>query len=137
MEMSPIRGGILANDCGLGKTNTYLATIYMDVRDLKTRHERGEEGLTFHPTMIVMPSHLIPQVFDEIATNFKGLLVPHLYYGTLKGSSDPFQQRALLDSVQWRAWMKKMMYERLNPEVCSPHLGILRYKRSIRPTLPT
>jgi len=91
IERSPVRGGILANDCGIGKTIIYLTAICIDILDLKHRYEAGEEGINFHPSLIVIPSYLIPQVFNEIAYNFKELLVPHIYCGVARKSYDPFQ----------------------------------------------
>ena len=90
MERSSVRGEVFVNDCGIDKTIIYLTAIYIDMLDLKRRYEAGEEGMSFHPSLIVMPSYLIPQVFNKIAYNFKGLLVLYIYYGVARKSYDPF-----------------------------------------------
>ena len=55
-----IRGLVLANEAGLGKTITYLLAIYGHARDLISRHKKKKEYIRFYPSLILAPTATIP-----------------------------------------------------------------------------
>lgn len=54
-----IRGLVLANEAGLGKTITYLLAIYSHARDLISRHKKKKEYIRFYPSLILAPTATI------------------------------------------------------------------------------
>ncbi len=58
MERSPLKGGILANDLGLGKTLIYLLAVWMDANEQHRRYNDGGHDAEYWPTQVVIPSHI-------------------------------------------------------------------------------
>ncbi|RMZ74721.1 hypothetical protein DV737_g5805, partial [Chaetothyriales sp. CBS 132003] len=70
MEASPIGGGILALDAGLGKTLTTLFHIVLQAQRLEAEHATGV-AIKALPTLVVCPAIVIPVWHAEIKANFK------------------------------------------------------------------
>lgn len=113
----PLRGGILASECGLGKTNSYLAAIYADVRNQLAQGDDNPE-MTYEPSIIVAPAHLVHQVFAECSVNFKSLLEPWVFYGTPASTKNPAQRSRVLTTPKFTAKMTALHTQRHKPEVC-------------------
>jgi hypothetical protein len=64
MEQGPLKGSLLANNVGTGKTFTYLALVHMAAMQLERRADMGEE-VEFLPTLIIVPNNIISQVYTE------------------------------------------------------------------------
>src|SRR4051812_11906226 len=77
----PLRGVIVANGTGTGKTMGYLLGLFSLWRARSLRHEAGERVL-FRPIIIMAPRMTILQVYTEIATYMNGLLDPWVFYGS-------------------------------------------------------
>ena len=74
------RGGILADEMGMGKTVEFLALL---LRDKEMRGERPSTGST--PTLIVVPMTVLSQWADEIRNHtLPGALSFCVYYGNEK-----------------------------------------------------
>lgn len=72
-ERSPIKGGILGDACGLGKTFTALSLVYLASH---LQHEQEKAPTTHRPTLILCPGSLIQSWVNEIWTRFRnGLIV--------------------------------------------------------------
>jgi SNF2 family DNA or RNA helicase len=87
-ESEPIRGGIVADACGMGKTLMALTLIFLDA---KRRSENP--NAIFRPNLIVFPSMIFHVWFDEIKSRFGNAIELHLFYGwkeiLLSLESDP------------------------------------------------
>lgn len=75
-ESEPIRGGIVADACGMGKTLMALTLIFLDA---KRRSE--DPNAIFRPNLIVVPSMIFHVWFDEIKSRFGDAIKLHLFYG--------------------------------------------------------
>ncbi|PYH28100.1 uncharacterized protein BO87DRAFT_278632, partial [Aspergillus neoniger CBS 115656] len=85
---SPIRGGVLADDCGLGKSVTALAAI-----------DRDSERRTIHrPALILCPAALIDTWFTEIQTHFKARFTVHLFHGQTAHTGDLAYKQAIINN---------------------------------------
>ncbi|TGO51184.1 hypothetical protein BOTNAR_0365g00010 [Botryotinia narcissicola] len=74
MEDSPIRGGIIEGDAGIGKTVTMLMLIYFQWKKKRNMH-----GVQHLQTLILAPSTLTGVWFDDFIKFFKNLLVCKLF----------------------------------------------------------
>jgi hypothetical protein len=113
---SPIRGGILAAECGMGKTNTYLAAVYIDVRRQEEEAKQGARK-EFFPNIIIVPSHLVHQVFQECSTNFKGLLEAWVYYSTSDRTRDKAQASRVISREDFAAKAAEWCRNKGSPKV--------------------
>ncbi|RHZ71792.1 hypothetical protein CDV55_105598 [Aspergillus turcosus] len=75
-EASTVEGGILANNCDLGKTLTALAAVYLDSLDVANEDHRT--------TLVLCPSTLIDTWLGEIENRFVTALNLYLFHG-MKG----------------------------------------------------
>jgi SNF2 family DNA or RNA helicase len=75
-ESELIRGGIVADACGMGKTPTALTLIFLDA---KRRSE--DPNAVFRPNLIVVPSMIFYVWFDEIKSRFGDAIELNLFYG--------------------------------------------------------
>ncbi|GLI77524.1 hypothetical protein PoHVEF18_005814 [Penicillium ochrochloron] len=75
-ESEPIRGGIVADACGTGKTLMALTLIFLDA---KRRSE--DPNAVFRPNLIVVPSMIFHVWFKEIESRFGDAIELHLFYG--------------------------------------------------------
>jgi SNF2 family DNA or RNA helicase len=85
-ELSPVRGGILANDCGLGKTVICYGLVLESYHQkLKMRQEakaKGEEcEETYKPTVVLCPSPLVNVHLSDL-DRFGSKLIVKVFYGT-------------------------------------------------------
>ncbi|OJD15815.1 hypothetical protein AJ78_03957 [Emergomyces pasteurianus Ep9510] len=90
---SPVPGGILGDECGLGKTiQTLLLICY--------RAEMGQSP--FKPTLLIVPSYLINNWMEEITSKLPHKFTIILYYGKvgLGSTSDPTRQRCTMDTCE-------------------------------------
>ncbi|KAK5046383.1 hypothetical protein LTR84_008184 [Exophiala bonariae] len=64
MEAGPVKGGILGNDCGLGKTFTTFDLIAMMAAKCVRFAKEGKK-FDVRPTLIVVPPSLIGSWYEE------------------------------------------------------------------------
>ncbi|KAM3064839.1 hypothetical protein ACMFMF_011679 [Clarireedia jacksonii] len=76
MEDDPLSGGILAGECGSGKTVISLLMILLDHERLKAAG--SEEHFT---TLILAPSAVIDVWYNDYIKYFKGALNCRIFYG--------------------------------------------------------
>lgn len=104
-EDSPVKGGILADDCGLGKTITALALILCAANRAAHRAVQNPPQPAFQPTLILCPAILLPTWLDELDAHFHGALHVLLFHGSSKHSGS-VQKKAItvdtLDELQRR-----------------------------------
>ncbi|KAL2801512.1 P-loop containing nucleoside triphosphate hydrolase protein, partial [Aspergillus granulosus] len=81
-EAGPIHGGILADDCGLGKTLQALTLIWS--RAGRKRSETGRWG----PTLIIAPTTVIPVWIREATHRFGDDLTLKLFYWSSEHATD-------------------------------------------------
>lgn len=107
-EQSPIRGSIIANDCGTGKTFTFLLLQVMYYIAKLKLHQQGVpkgESLDARPMLIICPAPLVYQTCQEMANNFGGLLNPRVYYGTNDSAPEGLREYTLTKD-QWEKELK-------------------------------
>ncbi|KAF7917809.1 hypothetical protein EAE99_009185 [Botrytis elliptica] len=85
-EDSPIRGGIVANECGLGKTLEIYGLIHeQSLTAIKQHRESGPqvgvEKKKYKPTLVLVPSAVIGVHVKE-SDLFQSELQVYLYYGS-------------------------------------------------------
>ncbi|KAK5087428.1 hypothetical protein LTR24_006697 [Lithohypha guttulata] len=80
-ERHPLRGGINADDCGLGKTNSTLLHIALDAEriegDLEATppmSDKAKARLDLRATFIIVPNNMVMTWARELMTNFKDVL---------------------------------------------------------------
>ncbi|KAJ5363984.1 SNF2-related protein [Penicillium cataractarum] len=83
-ESEPIRGGIVADGYGLGKTLMALTLIFLDAK-----RRALDPNAVFRPTLIVVPSWIFHIWFDEITVRFGNAIKLHLFYGWQEILPDP------------------------------------------------
>ncbi|RMZ78756.1 hypothetical protein DV736_g6688, partial [Chaetothyriales sp. CBS 134916] len=81
MEASPIGGGILALDTGLGKTLTTLFHIVQQAQRLEAQAAAGHPVKAL-PTLVICPAVIIPGWYNEIKTHFRKQLKVRFYYSS-------------------------------------------------------
>jgi SNF2-related domain len=82
-EDSFIHGGVVADDCGLGKTILTLYHIYHGYQKKLAAKEAGL-AVDFRPTLIVCPAGLIDVWYSEWNTLFRDKLIMRQFYGSEK-----------------------------------------------------
>lgn len=131
-EKSPLRGSILANDCGTGKTITFTLLQYMAYLECKDKakalaawRQDHEDPAPEHmlvdarPMLIVCPAPLVGQHAEELIKIFKGLLDVHIYYGT-KDRAPPSRAAHTLSADEWWQQMESRASGTHDPEVETP-----------------
>lgn len=88
MESGPLHASLLANDVGVGKTITYLASIIMRVRRMAEAQSTGQQSCVFRPTLVMLPMPLIRQVFSECTRYFGRFISAYVYYGSPDRSNE-------------------------------------------------
>ncbi|KAI0096177.1 hypothetical protein F4776DRAFT_677116 [Hypoxylon sp. NC0597] len=80
---------LLASACGIGKTNISLASIVqINRRNLAIYEKQLSEGVEenrrvrFKPSLILCPSSLVMDTYNEAARGFSDDLIPRIYYGS-------------------------------------------------------
>lgn len=116
MENSPIKGGILASECGSGKTVITLLNIHFQhiklMKDPNAKHTA---------TVVVVPSTVLDVWYSDWEKFFGKLLHLKIFYGT-EATVDPARQNFQLESVDdFNAFLATL--DTSNPQVsCSPSL---------------
>ncbi|KAH6643487.1 hypothetical protein BKA67DRAFT_542437 [Truncatella angustata] len=101
-EKSLVRGALLANNVGTGKTITVISLIILHYFDLCKKKAVGE-AFKARPTCLQVTVGLIGQTIDELFKHFGGLIDILSYYGSpgeFKGI------RATITSIvdKWTDW---------------------------------
>ena len=86
-ELGPLRGSLLANDPGTGKTYTYLMAIVLAARRQEAEAKRTGKKPHYSPTLVVCPNTVLGPTFD--AAKQIGLLVVYVYYESDGSTTDP------------------------------------------------
>jgi hypothetical protein len=94
MENSPLRGGILALDTGLGKTLTVLWFIYLKWKKIKAQAAKGEK-INVRPTLIVVPSSTLTAWVNESTSKFGENIDIRYYYSEKTANTLPPEHRHL------------------------------------------
>ena len=68
-ERLPIKGGMIADDCGTGKTIIMLAVILEQYRQALRNKAEGSMG-PWKPTLIIVPPHVVDVWFQEVQRFF-------------------------------------------------------------------
>ncbi|KAL4958616.1 uncharacterized protein BDV14DRAFT_206514, partial [Aspergillus stella-maris] len=99
-ENGPVRGGMIADACGLGKTTQMLAYLAMVTRDLT------KDAAPFQPTLVLCPPAVIDTWYDEWAKRFKEIFTLRLFHGSRKHTSNVRRQELIIDEVtELQQWM--------------------------------
>ncbi|KAJ1717747.1 helicase [Aspergillus flavus] len=91
-ERSPIRGGILADDCGLGKTLTTLAFIYK-------ASFLPLVGKFYKPTLILAPAGVVSTWATQLTESFRHVMPFYVFHGFRSQISDPVQKSRTLENM--------------------------------------
>lgn len=90
-EASPLRGGILADACGLGKTLTALTLVHQAAL--------VQSQPPYRPSLILVPSALIDTWLLEIDRHFGDALTVRLFYSTKSRTGDSERKLVMLESL--------------------------------------
>jgi SNF2 family DNA or RNA helicase len=104
-EAGPIQGGIVADDCRLGKTIQTLAHVWF-------ASHRQEPP--YRPTLIVVPPNLIDTWLDEFRRHFVNLLTLLLYQGVTSGTPDERRKDYMVEGPNLQARLAAL--SRTDPE---------------------
>jgi SNF2-related domain len=80
-EKGPLKGGILALDCGLGKTITSLMHIAKQAEQVEALSRLGFQA-DCRPTLILCPNSIVDVWYKEWRSFFQGVLHFRQFYGT-------------------------------------------------------
>jgi hypothetical protein len=80
-EVGPIKGGILALDCGLGKTITSLIHVAKRAEYVDSQAQLGHLQ-DCRPTLILCPGSIVDVWYKEWRTFFQGVLYFKQFYGS-------------------------------------------------------
>lgn len=80
-ESLPIRGGIIADDCGTGKTIIMLTTILHSARRARVQASQGGTG-PWKPTIVIAPPHVVDVWIEEVVRFFSSELTIWRFYET-------------------------------------------------------
>jgi len=80
-ENLPIRGGMIADDCGTGKTVIMLTVILEQYRTALVDHAQGGTG-PWKPTLVIAPPHVVDVWFQEVQRFFSSELEIWRFYET-------------------------------------------------------
>lgn len=102
-EELPIRGGIIADDCGTGKTIIMLSVILERARQAILDQQNGGSG-PWKPTIVIAPPHVVDVWYEEVQRFFAGELEIWRFYETpdkvthrgMKARTLPSSTKALL-----------------------------------------
>ncbi|KAL4982726.1 P-loop containing nucleoside triphosphate hydrolase protein [Aspergillus falconensis] len=81
-ERGPIKGGILADDCGLGKTRQGCGLVWARTRTRESSDAR------FKPTLVVAPGGVLPVWIRELRITWGGQLTFRIYYRSRAATTD-------------------------------------------------
>ncbi|KAM0326629.1 hypothetical protein ACHAQA_006498 [Verticillium albo-atrum] len=118
---SPLRAGILANECGIGKTVTSLFALRLSIEKRKTAWFAGDlkvlEGdRAFKPSVWLCPSATVHQTFQEIRRWFGGYFTVHVVYQNRATVSDIARKHATVDDIHvFQGLVNKWRRESKNP----------------------
>jgi hypothetical protein len=83
-------------------------------------HEQGKEQV-FRPTLLIVPSMVINQVYVDCATFFTGLLTPKLFYGSKSTTSNAYgKQDAIISPGEFNGMVDNWMVKSRDPAVSAP-----------------
>lgn len=80
-EDSHVGGGIIADDCGLGKTALALSHIYLSWKEQVRLSEQPGSTVEFRPTLILCPATVVNVWHSEWDAHFSSKLDYLQYYG--------------------------------------------------------
>lgn len=131
MENSVLRGALMANEVGIGKTITAICVIILDWLDMKRKAAEGE-AIEAYPTLMVVPASLVGQTFNEVTKWFGGLIDIKCYYGSAAEFTGDRQKKTLSKSQWWQEMTETMDrgVVTTKPEVS---FGVLDYARLPQP----
>ena len=107
-----MRGILLANDCGIGKTNTMLASIWMYATDVDQTHAAGKQSRAL-PSLILEPASVLLQQVRSHDKFWGRNLKAYLFYGTATQCKDMGEgttfltesdSQELMDDLMKRSW---------------------------------
>jgi hypothetical protein len=92
-----VRGGILANACGTGKTVTVLLLLVLRARLAEAAHAAGTSAGPYLPTIVVVPPATVYQWVADAEKSAAGQLAVAVWYGSQRYSPDLHKAGWLLD----------------------------------------
>lgn len=96
-EYRPIKGGILADACGLGKTLMGVGLVYYHTR-LQVLAQ--VEGYTFKPSLLVVPAGLIDTWESEILKFFGDCITLKIFYGSRTSQGNQERKERILENIE-------------------------------------
>ncbi|KAI0120581.1 hypothetical protein BJ170DRAFT_600523 [Xylariales sp. AK1849] len=81
LERSVLRGSLLANEVGTGKTITAIALMILDYNEICRKSDAGEP-FEARPSLMVVPASLVGQTFSEVTKYFGGIIELKCCYGS-------------------------------------------------------
>ncbi|KAJ5745350.1 SNF2-related protein [Penicillium odoratum] len=90
-EQTPLRGGILADGCGLGKTRTTLALMERSLLKVP------DDG-TYYPQLVLCPKSLVDMWYTEVKDQFGETFTVKVFYGYPKKAPKSDRERCIIKS---------------------------------------
>lgn len=129
MNQSAVRGAILANEVGTGKTMVFFEErkVALDERlaqletmDLTEADDVSDAGLPpLMPTVVFAPASVVEQHFNEISDYFPaGTFHVRVFHGSVQNTShNPALQKAVIKEEQLMAEMELAVHDKHTSKV--------------------
>lgn len=104
MEYSPLQGGLLADGCGTGKTNSVLLHIAWKAERIEAQwndpntSESARRSIDTRPTIVLMPNNCVNTWILEAKNHYGGVLNFQIIYSDQKQLNDPWIRSRTLPS---------------------------------------
>ena len=108
-EQGPIGGGIVCDDCGMGKTIQMLVVIYEHLQRMKAGHVMGSpDNPRYRPTIVIAPALVVDVWFEEINKWFPQLQAWRYFEQASKVNNAFTKYRTLpITSSELVQWLKE------------------------------
>lgn len=111
-----LRSIILANECGTGKTITYLLGIIALNRRLRDMQAKGK-NVRFGAILVIVPANVLPQAFAEAHERFGSSLRLYSFYGSANTCKSDTRRKATIDTKGLQGRMQAWDAAEDKPEV--------------------
>lgn len=95
-EGGPIGGGLVADDCGVGKTILIFLHLVFQAQRREREYQQDPKSTDCRPTLILCPNNLLAVWVQEWSRFFSGVLNLRVYYGVEKDANDTTYRNLML-----------------------------------------
>ncbi|KAI8218196.1 hypothetical protein K4K55_012932, partial [Colletotrichum sp. SAR 10_96] len=125
-----IRAGIIASDCGIGKT---LTSLY-GLAEMKNRFKLANDGVAgvkYHPSAIIMPASVLDQTFKVAHELFSEHFQVHAFYQTA-ATAPKHRSRHTINNADELGFLMEKLKEKSDEPSSMDHLILMSYSTNNR-----